>query len=199
MTEITQKAFLKGSRRFELADDEDAIRCEYRKGRNLYRFKVELAQLNPSGLEDRHFATSMLVGTLIFGLATIGMLTGIVFSKPWSDGRIIFTLFGILFLLITMMCAFGIACQNYRVFVFPNQASMGESVVFFSDKPDEDQFNRFIEELKERIAKAKLKQPQAKAGIASEIRELLKLKDEGVLTEEEFQKAKARLIGGQSA
>jgi hypothetical protein len=25
MTEITQKAFLKGSRRFELADDEDAF------------------------------------------------------------------------------------------------------------------------------------------------------------------------------
>jgi len=44
MTEITQKAFLKGSRRFELADDEDAIRCEYRNGKNLYRFKVP----NPS-------------------------------------------------------------------------------------------------------------------------------------------------------
>jgi len=195
MTEILQKAFMKGSRRFALPGD-GTIQCEYRHGRSFYRFAVKLGGLDPNSRQDRFFATGMLVGSVILGTPAVGMLIGAMLSKPASDARIVFAVFCVLLSLFALMCILGLLKQSYRLLVFPNPTNANDSIVLFVDSPDKEQFNRFVADLNRQIMQARESPVGIGGSLATEIRELLKLKDEGVLTESEFQKAKTKLIEG---
>jgi len=195
MNELTQKAFMKGKRIFTLPGD-GTVHCDFRYGRSAYQFTVELSKLDETPRQDRFFATSMLVGAIILGVPSIGCLVGAILSGGSSDARIIFSVFCVLLSPFMLMCILGFLKQSYRLLVFANSVSQQDSVVLFQGKPDPAQCEQFVSALRNGIAGAHAEAPQLGASIAAEIRELMKLKDEGALSEVEFQSAKTRVING---
>lgn len=60
--------------------------------------------------------------------------------------------------------------------------------------PSRDEVDRFIVRLKAAIQQRKAQFVGSQAGLPGQIRELARLKESGALTEDEFAKAKQRLI-----
>jgi hypothetical protein len=197
MTELTQKAFMKGKRIFTLPGD-GTVHCDFRYGRSAYQFSVDLSKLDETPRQDRFFATSMLVGTSILGIPSIGCLIGAILSDGSSDARIIFSVFCVLLSPFMLICILGFLKQSYRLLVFANPVNQQDSVVLFQGKPDPVQFEQFVSALRGGIATAHADAPKLGASIAAEVRELMKLREEGVLSDEEFQKAKTRVINGEA-
>jgi hypothetical protein len=82
--------------------------------------------------------------------------------------------------------------------MFLNRFTGQPAVVLFTGKPDRATFQDFVAEFAKRInaaTEAKKKEMGAiPGGLAHEIRELVKLRDEGLLSHEEFRQAKAKLL-----
>ena len=192
-----QKAFMKGKRTFTLPGD-GTVHCTYGYGRSAYQFTVNLGKLDASPREDRFFATSMLVGAIILGIPSIGCLIGAILSDCSSDARIMFSVFCVLLSPFMLMCVLGFLKQSYRLLVFANPINPQDSVVLFQGNPDPVQFEQFVSTLRSGIAAAHEEVPQLGASLAAEIRELMKLRDEGVLSEAEFQSAKKQVINGEA-
>ena len=197
MTKLVQKAFMKGRRTFTLPGD-GTVQCDYRHGRRLYEFKVELSRLDENPRQDRFFATSMLVGAIILAVPSLGAIAGVLLSDASSDARFMFTILSVLISPFMLMCIMGIFKQSYRLLVFTNPGSSRDSVVLFQDKPDAMQFEGFVSALRSAIAAAHTDVPKIGTSIAAEVRELMKLREEGVVSEEEFERAKARVINGDA-
>lgn len=70
--------------------------------------------------------------------------------------------------------------------------------MLFHNKPSPAQFEQFVATLQSEIAAAHNAPPRFTGTIASELRELMRLKDEGVISEEEFQTAKAKAISSEA-
>ena len=79
-----------------------------------------------------------------------------------------------------------------------NQGGTGNLIVKGLDKDDGERAKRLIEEA---ILTAQTERSPANAGgsdsVAGEIQKLADLRDKGILSEDEFQKAKERLLGGK--
>jgi hypothetical protein len=199
MTELIQKAFMKGKRTFTLPGD-GTVHCTYGYGygRSAYQFTVDLSKLDVNPREDRFFATSMLVGAVILGIPSIGCLVGAILSDCSSDAFIMFSVFSALLSPFMLMCIFGFLKQSYHLLVFANPINQQDNVVLFQGKPDPVRCEQFVTTLRTGIATAHEAVPQLITSFAAEIRELMKLRDEGVLSEIEFQTAKTQVIKGET-
>ena len=194
MIELIQKSFMKGKRRFVLSGD-GSIRCEYRNGRSVYEYSVDLAKLDINPRQNYFFATSMLIGALILGIPAVTFLIRALLVTSSTETRIVCSFFSVMLSPFALLCVFGLYRQSYRLLVFTNPTNDQDSVALYVNKPDPLRFQSFVDELKQTIKNAHLS-ISPNIGIASEIRELVKLRDEGVLSEEEFLSAKTRVIRG---
>ena len=91
----------------------------------------------------------------------------------------------------------AIAASSRQVVTFESNFPRATTVNILAGKPDSEAAERFVHELSRRIraARSKVIEEFSAGPIADQIRDLLKLKDQGLLTEKEFKAAKARILG----
>lgn len=195
---ITQKKFLKGWRTFELVDDS-TLRLEWKLGRQLQERSIDLTGFESNPIHDRHSDIIALIVGILFALPAVFLFA----SLFWVDQGAIIAIFVFAFALagISGFAIRQYSMRTYDVITFAH-AYTGETFSFFVDEPNPTEFKEFVEELKKRIQKLQhtsVPPPRAPQSFSQELQSLAKLRDDGVLSEDEFNIAKKRILGEDSS
>jgi len=191
LAQLDQTMLFKGRRSFVLHDD-GTLTATYRHIGRVQEYTIEVGKLDLNPRRDRHQATSLLIGLLVFLFAIVGLAWVAAIAQPETGRREeIFGLIGFFFLPV-ILCAVESIRQSHDLLVFLS-ASGEDSVIFFADSPTPDVCRAFLEKLKTEIQKHRGGH-HANEDLAGQIRKLAALRDEGLLSDEEFAKAKHRLI-----
>ena len=193
--EIQQKAWFQGKR--ELAvDDKKAVYTEKRLLRR-QTLSHDLHYLDPDPVVLKTAPTDWLavaIGSTLILLLCIGCALAV----DDGDARAASITFAVLAGLFLLVSAMRIASRKLDCTMFLNRFTGQPAVVLFTGKPDQATFKDFVVEFAKRITaatEAKKKEMGAiPGGLAHEIRELVKLRDEGLLSHDEFKQAKAKLL-----
>ncbi|MDB6018879.1 MAG: hypothetical protein JWR19_3368 [Pedosphaera sp.] len=192
-TSIEQRVFLRGYQKFEIRPDGD-LEVTLKHFFTHNQFKVPLWHVNPNPVRLKFMQVGSLIGAIIFGLATVGTLVGMVTS---SDRGLVIAMgfplffFGMLFL----VCFWKLRTQSVNANVFYFRNGQGQLQIWF-DKPDATAFQSFCELLAAKSNEAWNSRPvdPSSQSLPGELAALKKLKDSGVLNEAEFERAKAKLL-----
>jgi hypothetical protein len=196
---LEQKAFLKGRQKFVIHPDGD-LEISFSQLTTHREFRVPLWQINPKSARHKYQQTGNWIGLLIFGAITLGFLWGVIgclLSRADKDVGYA--------LMIPLACVGTIACicfwrlrtQSVNAVIFYMRE--GGQIHIWHENPDAQSFGRFCEALSKRSEKAWNDRPiePAAQSIAGEIAALKRLKDSGVLSDTEFERAKAKLLAGE--
>ena len=193
--EIQQKAWFQGRRQLAV-DDKKAVYTEKRLMRR-QTISHDLHYLDPDPVVLKTAPTDWLA--VAIGSALILLLcVGCALAVDDEDARAASILFAVLAALFLLVSAMRIAARKLDCTMFLNRFTGEPAVVLFTGKPDLATFKDFVVEFAKRITaatEAKKKEIGAlPGGLAHEIRELVKLRDEGLLSHDEFKQAKAKLL-----
>ena len=107
--------------------------------------------------------------------------------------------YGGLCAIVAVLCARKMVKNRYDITIFQNRFG-GASVTLFNDNPDPTTYKEFEAALIKTIQEAKTQHnPMGQKTIAQELKEISALRDQGVLTEDEFSRLKEGLIQSASA
>jgi len=192
-TTIEQRGFFCGYQKFEIRrDGHMEVICKRFSTHN--QFKVPLWQLNPNPTRLKFRQPGSVVGAVIFGICSLGVIAGMMASRDWAIvGVLAFPLF--LFGILFWACFWKLQTQSVNANVYYFRNGSGQIHVWF-EKPDAKTFHAFCETLTENAEEAWNNRPiePSAQSLAGEIAALKKLKDSGVLNEAEFERAKAKLL-----
>jgi ribosomal protein S20 len=194
---IEQRAFLRGHQKFEIRRDGE-LEVTVKRFNSHNQFKFPLWHLNPSPTRRKIIPPGPIVGAVIFGLICAGfvvaMLVGLFTTRDWGLlGALAFPLF--LFGIIFVACISKLLTMSINANVFHFRNGQGQLHIWFG-KPDKETFNAFCETLSKKAEEAWNNRPiePAAQSLAGELAALKKLKDSGVLSDAEFERAKAKLL-----
>ena len=193
--EIQQKAWFQGRRQLAV-DDKKAVYTEKRLLRR-QTISHDLHYLDPDPVVLKTAPTDWLAVAIISGLILLSCV-GCALAIDDEDTRVASIVFAVLAAVFLLISAMRIASRKVDCTMFLNRYTGQPAIVLFTGKPDQAAFQDFVAEFAKRIhaaTEAKKKEMGAvPGGLAHEIRELVKLRDEGLLSHEEFKQAKAKLL-----
>ena len=190
---LEQRAFLRGYQRFNIRPDGE-VEVTFKRKSIHREFKFPLWHLNPSPERLRFTQTGSLVGIIIFGLFTVGVIAGMIASRDMGIAAAL----GIpllLFVTVFVNCLWKFRTLSVDALVFHFRDRDGQLQIWF-EKPNPESFRSFCETLSKRAEQAWQNRPAEPFGqnLAGEIAALKKLKDTGVLNDAEFERAKTKLL-----
>jgi hypothetical protein len=203
---FTQKKFLKGTQKFEITDD-NKILVEVNTGSTKIARQFDLLELKPEEAKIRQFSSPNFFVSLIAGLLLFCVLIGLI-NTPLKNnediGGRIFTYIIIVSIEIYIIGKFINSMVNCVAFYGWNGNAL---ITPWYNNPNKEKFENFITYLKKRISEAisnqitlnQQAQVRSSDTIAGEILGLKKLLDDGILTPEEFEKAKAKVLGASGS
>lgn len=189
---LEQRMFSRGKQSFELKDDDDYIRVSTSRRGNASEYRVPLEIISPDPNRLKRLDIQSLVGAIVFTLGTAALLIPVFVYKEWG------------FLIICGLVALPAVGFLYQCRARSVNASVyyarnnGQSVlVVWNANPSQTVVDEFCAELTQRARrldnKMRFKQSLSPA---DELRKLGELRKDGVLTEEEFVQAKAKVLEG---
>jgi hypothetical protein len=193
---LEQRAFMKGCQRIEIRPDGD-LDVSFKRLLARRQYRVPLWQLHSKPERHKFVHVGSLVGTIIFGLGTLAILWGVVSALRSPPDRP--TAVVLLFPLAFVGALFGICLSRYinlsvdaMIFYF----RQGGQLHIWFEKPDADRFSSFCETLSKKAEESWNHRPvdPGSQSIAGEIAALKRLNSTGVLTDAEFERAKAKLL-----
>lgn len=199
---FTQKKFLKGTQSFEFTDDYRLL-VEVNSGSQKVARQFNLLEIKPEEAKYKQFLTPNSFVTVILGLLLFCVLIGVINSPLKNSEEIgsrVFTIIIIVSIEIYLIAKFVNSMVNCVAFFGWN----GEILITpWFNNPNKQKFELFVAELKKRISEVRNQQinlnqqPQTESSntISGEILELKRLLDEGVLSDEEFEKGKLKVLG----
>ncbi len=195
-TRLIQKRFLAGGQEIEIiGTDKIVVRSWGRKGRNEFNFSP--AELDPNPSVHHKLSIRNLVGGIILALCAVVFLAVCIWfhffeAHPFSDPTFTWPL-----VLCSLISFFAFReYQNLSVDVTTFYTAGGGRIPVWRTIPDVETSRKFVAHMKELITHARESAQSAYTqSIANEIRGLSKLRDDGILSEQEYKKAKARLLG----
>ena len=191
ITSLEQRVFLRGYQKIEL-DSAGDIEITFRQFAVHRQFKVPLWQLIPNPERIRVRAIGSIVGLVTFGLITVGLIGGMVFSRDWGLAGAL-AVPTVLFGVIVVACLWNLQTKTIDAMVYHFRQG-GQMHVWF-ERPDAGSFHAFCKTLTKEAELAWQHRPaDSTQSLAGEIAALKKLVESGTLTESEFQKAKEKLL-----
>jgi len=192
IAQLNQSSLLKGKRLFALQDD-GVLRVTHAEVGKSQEVAVEISLLDPRPVRERGKAAAMLVGMSVFGLLVLGF-TFAAFGPGHTRGAEgpVLCIAGF-FALPFLLCWHHYLKQSYDLVIFRNPYSGGQ-IAFLNNVPTPEEFRSFIDILVSEIKANRIAPYQPMKSLSDELRNLAKLKDDGVLTEDEFRVAKQNLI-----
>lgn len=189
---LEQGTFFKGRSTFVLQDD-GMLRVSASHGGKRQEFAVAVGRLDPEFARDTFFAWQMLAGAIVFVfLAALSVLPAFRPSLPLEVRAVFGALAGCLFL-AALLCRREYKRQSYDVLVLRDRFT-GQGIFLPVNLPTPDAFADFVARLKAEI-RSRCETSSAPAwSLAEQLKGLAKLRADGLLTEEEFAKAKRNLI-----
>lgn len=191
-TVLEQKVFLRGSQRLEITQDGD-LKYVRKQMTSRQEFKIPLWQINPNAERIKRLELPTLIVTIVAGLIAL-----FVISKMFSQ-RDASTLLSLRIITGILLFVAGICFWSYQnnsinslVFYFRH----GGGIPLWHNKPNAETFEAFSHHLSTKAEEAWNNQP-VDAGsqtLSGELTALKKLNDSGVLNDEEFERAKAKLL-----
>lgn len=193
---LEQRGFLRGSQRFEIRPDGD-LEVTVRRFHLHNQFKVPLWALDPACTRMKYMQVGSFVGMLIFGLATAGVVVSWLLCARHND----FGLAGVVALPLIFFGGLFAACLwrwrirsvNSVVYYF---RSGGGRLHLWHDKPEPGVFKEFCETLTQKAREAWNCRPidPNSQSLAGELAALKQLKDSGVISDADFERAKDKLL-----
>lgn len=193
ITTIEQRAFLRGYQKFEIRSDGE-LEITVKRFTTHNQFKFPLWHLNPSPSRIKFMQAGNLAGVIVFGLCELGIIAGMIAVR---DSGVAMVLGIPLFMLgLFFWVSFSkllTTSVNSNVFYYRN--GRGQIHIWF-EKPDAKTYEAFCETLTKQAEEAWNNRPvePVPQSLAGELAALKKLKDSGVLSDAEFERAKAKLL-----
>ena len=192
---LEQRKFSKGRQAFALQEDGTLL-VTASKGGNIQHFSVSLAGWDPEPAHEKNTPKSSLVMLrIIFILSCMPLLT--IFFVPIKAIAAMLILSAIFFVLLGILRS-DYLHRSYDVLVFRNPNTGGQ-LIFHYNVPNEKEFSEFITKLKDTIKKS----PYVAYGLTptktAELREFARLRDDGIITNEEFEEVKRKLLSNINA
>lgn len=176
-----------------LADDSLLVHATH--GGTTTEFTVPLKVLSDGSTRSRQPGTKSLPALIVFSAMFLPSLAGaIMFDR---DTRVMCATFAVITAVPVLISAFRMWKDSFDIVVFFNRFN-GEPVFnLFHAKPNPEEFRAFVGEITKRIKQAGLEseKPEDSSSIPQQIQGFARLRDQGILTQEEFDKIKARLLG----
>lgn len=190
--ELKQSIFLKGSRQLKLMPD-DTLRVEIRSDGAVSEFSIPLCTLDPSPMRKKQPPSKFVFGFVVCAFLLLGSFAAQLFAV--SDIRIVLGVLSFLLMLPFGFSLYRLWRFTYDITVFYDRSSGQAAFTLFTDKPDPSTFREFVSHLTKQIKSADMRDPNGRAdSIAAELQSFAKLKEQGILTEEEFKTIKQRLL-----
>ncbi len=190
---LMQRAFLCGKK--ELRMDGELVACSERTLFGKSQHSVELGSLDPNPRRRGSCRWTFAVLALV-SAAVAATFLAIGLHQPGAEILVIMSLLTMPAPIIFLAIALG----GHEVVIFETSFPRAPAIQLLASKPDRETADCFVEELGRRIEAAKkhMMESLGAVGVAGHIRELIKLRAEGLITESEFRAAKAKILGLES-
>jgi len=193
---IEQRGFLKGYQKLVIRPDGD-LEVFFKRFSIQRQFRIPLAQINSKSERHKFQNVGSLVGTIIFSVLSLITLWGgisCLLSPPDRSVAPVLLFPFAFFVVFTGICFSKFGQQSVNAMIFYIRDG-GQIHVWF-EKPEPETFRAFCETLSRKCEEAWNNRPldPSVQSIAGEITALKNLHDKGVLSDSEFERAKAKLI-----
>jgi hypothetical protein len=187
---LEQNAWLRGRQSFEVRENEDVVRVSVKRKGNLNEYQVPLNIFLPEPNRHKHFnyagfGCMVVVGCLSLLVIVLGLFRDSAFFM----------------MLVIFIPLFFVGFMQFRKFsvdaqIFRSRVNGQNALVIWRNLPTEDDFEQFMKSFQEKLRKVEVPIAGATSqSVADEIRKLGELKKDSLISEKEFEEAKARLLG----
>ncbi|MDD2480366.1 MAG: SHOCT domain-containing protein [Victivallaceae bacterium] len=189
---LNQSSLLKGKRIFALQDD-GSLRVTHAEVGKSQEVTIDLSMLDPKPARERGKATAMIVGMAIFGLLVLGFAFAALGPGHTRGAEGPVLCIAGFFALPLLLCWHQYLKQSYDLVIFRNPFSGGQ-IALLNNRPSPDEFSAFTEKLVSEINAHRIPVHQPMKSLSDELKDLARLRQDGVLSADEFETAKRNLI-----
>jgi len=191
--ELRQSIFLKGSRYVCLMPD-NTLSVAIKADGAISEFSVPLRLLDDSPVRTKQPPSKFFLGFTVCAFLLVGLLVAQFYASAF-EVRALLGVLGFLVLLPFGFSIYRIWRFTYDITSFYYKSSGQVAVSLFTNKPDIQTFEGFRNHLIKQIkATADSDTQHNSDSIAAQLQSFAKLKEQGIVTDEEFQNIKARLL-----
>ena len=191
---MVQESPIKGEvRRFEIYNDK-FIKINIQNVFGNKTYHLNMGMLEPWPSLHRRISWRWLLGLSYFSLATV---IYVIYLSQHSNNETLGQLipFITLFLVLALAALLMFLYQSPNVMEFRSRYGNCVLIRLLKNQPSKQEFRHFTDELKTRVlAASQVVTFNKKQMLAIELNELRRLTDEGVLLEDEYQRAKDRVM-----
>jgi hypothetical protein len=193
--EFTQNHKLRGIfREMSIFNDHQCYQSIQNKHQRKYKYRVDMTFLDPRPFRDKFVAWNWLYAAITLFVVSAGLIYAGWFGELYESGT-----YSEIAIVIGLFAAvvFGLIFthRSYDKVLFRTEFGKVKLIELINNHPDKKAFasflSKFVKQIK--LAKAASKFDSAKL-ITSELQELRRLKEESVISENRYEKAKKRLF-----
>jgi hypothetical protein len=185
---LEQTAWLRGRQSFEVRENEDVVRIGTKMKGTLSEFQIPLNVIHPEPNRLKRNNGAGLGCMLIFGFLSL-LVIALSFREP------AFLMMLVFFVPMVIAGLLQFRRMSVDAQIFRSRINGQNMVVIWRDLPTKDEFDQFIKSFREKLRKGEVPIAGATSqSVADEIRKLGDLKKDGLISEKEFEEAKARLL-----
>ena len=191
--ELTQKKWFFKSQSFKISQNDIIVTTK--EGLNTREYQVPLCHLDANYLISKTIDTKLLIPAIIFFLLFLFCLMNIFRITKFGQADIWVAL-GIPCLFIFCLSTYYMKKQSHNLLVYNNIITSHPEIALWKNKPNKAKFDAFVDYLSGQISKLSIieSNPQIQVGMANEIRKLHGLFEEGILSEDEYEAGKAKVL-----
>ncbi len=162
------------------------------KHRRKYKYRVDIAYLNPHPFREHNIARKWLYAAAVLLVISVILLLAGWFSNAFNSTlNIYYTTAIVVSVAATIIALLLFAHNTYDKIIFKTQFGNVKLIELINRYPSKEEFRQFVGRFIIQIKKARIQKGFTTSKfLARELREIRRLRNETVVTEEEYQNAK---------
>ncbi len=162
------------------------------KHKRKYKYRVDIAFLNPNPVRQQHVAWKWLYAAAIALIVSfVLMIVGWFSNLLASSSSVYYSTAVVVVFSVALIALLLFAHNSYDKVIFKTEFGHVKLIELINKYPDKDEFRKFITRFIVQIRKARARKGFTPSKfLACELREIRRLRDETIVTEEEYQAAK---------